>query len=109
MIFATAKHFEEFAIKMEVYASDRAQAAQSHVRERRAPAELRMICCGKCAQQAAERAPYAAERARHDADPCAHGKRREVRTVCCGNAHDKLRTSFQFPIWPDMLTVRLPI
>ena len=87
---------------MAVCAFDRAQVAQSYVRKRRVPAEVRTMYCERCARGAAGCARY-------DADPCAHGKRREVRTVCCGNAHDKLRTSFQFPIWPDMLTVRLPI
>ena len=38
------------SIKMEVCAFDRAQVAQSYVRKRRVPAELRTICCGKCAR-----------------------------------------------------------
>ena len=78
---------------MQVSELDRAEFPHSYVRKRRMTCGNRMICCGNAPIVRNFRtidcgisAPSTAECAWYNADPCAHDKRRKLRTICCGNA-----------------------
>ena len=74
---------------MQVSELDRAEFPHSYVRKRRMTCGNRMIWSGNAPIVRNFRtidggisAPYTAESARYDADPCAHDKRRKMRTIC---------------------------
>ena len=80
-------------IKMQVSELDLAEFPHSYLRNRIMTCGNRTICCGNAQIVRNFRtidwgisAPYTVECARYDADPCAHDKRRKMRTICWGNS-----------------------